>query len=490
MNKKYNLIFPWIFYLLGIFINNLGFWITTSLLVLLFIVVLFLLLFFKNKKYIIISLFMIIWFSLWICVSQYNKWNIEANKLIVNEITNKNKIESEITKISKIDEKYTVYLWKLIKIDDKIINKNIYFEIYLNWNYKLENKSLIEFNSKIFLYESFNWFDYNKYMLSKDTYFKTYPYTYEKIWINKENIIIKWIENLRNNMLKIINTIYTKDEAVFLWWILLWARESMPKELSTNFNNSWLTHLIAVSWFNITIIIIFFGYIIKPFPNYLKVVLMSLIIVLFTILVWYWAAVIRASIMWIIWYIVISSWRQWNILSIIVLTLVLMVSFSPLSINYDISLHLSFLAVLWIIYSQKYIESIFSFLPNIFEIKTAFCLTISAMIFTLPIMLFNFGQVSIISPLSNLLVIWTIPIAMLFWFLSIILYYITPILWIIIGYIAWILLKWDILIVNYFWSSIYSTIKYDFWEYRWYYELIYFFILTFIILWFKKTKTD
>jgi len=119
-----------------------------------------------------------------------------------------------------------------------------------------------------------------------------------------------------------------------------------------------------------------------------------------------------------------------------------------------------------IIYSQKYIESIFNFLPNIFEIKTAFCLTISAMIFTLPIMLFNFWQVSII------------------------LYYINPILWIIIGYIAWILLKWDILIVNYFWSSIYSTIKYDFWEYRWYYELLYFFMLTFIILWFKKIKTD
>lgn len=490
MNKKYNLIFPWIFYLLWIFINNLEFWLITSLLVLLFIVVLFLLLFFKNKKYIIMCLFMIIWFSLWICVSQYNNWNIKTNKLIVNEITNKNKIETEILKISKIDEKYIVYLWKLIKIDDKIINKNIYFEIYLNWNYKLENKSLIEFNSKIFLYESFKWFDYNKYMLSKDIYFKTYPYNYEKIWVNKKNIIIKWIENLRNNMLEIINTIYTKDEAIFLWWILLWARESMPKELSTNFNNSWLTHLIAVSWFNITIIIIFFWYIIKPFPNYLKVVLMSLIIVLFTILIWYWAAVIRASIMWIIWYIVISSWRQWNILSIIILTLILMVSFSPLSINYDISLHLSFLAVLWIIYSQKYIENIFSFLPNIFEIKTAFCLTISAMIFTLPIMLFNFGQISIISPLSNLLVIWTIPIAMLFWFLSIILYSITPILWIVIGYIAWILLKWDILIVNYFWSSIYSTIKYNFWEYKLYYELLYFFILSFIILWFKKIKTD
>ncbi|MDR1945513.1 MAG: ComEC/Rec2 family competence protein [Candidatus Peribacteria bacterium] len=55
--------------------------------------------------------------------------------------------------------------------------------------------------------------------------------------------------------------------------------------LSDNFNNSGLTHIIAVSGFNITILIVFFGYIIKFFPPYIRFILISIIIILFTILV-------------------------------------------------------------------------------------------------------------------------------------------------------------------------------------------------------------
>jgi hypothetical protein len=105
-------------------------------------------------------------------------------------------------------------------------------------------------------------------------------------------------------------------------------------------------------------------------------------------------------------------------------------------------------------------------------------------------MMFNFWQVSIIAPLSNVLVTWTIPIVMFIWFISIIFYSIFPILWMIVGYFARILLRWDILIVNIFWEFDYSIIKYDFWEYSWYLEVLYFMVLIFVILWFKAPLAD
>ncbi|MGB2111106.1 MAG: ComEC/Rec2 family competence protein [Patescibacteria group bacterium] len=40
--------------------------------------------------------------------------------------------------------------------------------------------------------------------------------------------------------------------------MLLGARESLSDEIKQDFNNSGLTHFIAVSGFNITILIIFF----------------------------------------------------------------------------------------------------------------------------------------------------------------------------------------------------------------------------------------
>lgn len=486
MWKNIYFIFLWIFYLLAIFINNISSNFNTSLLVLLFLVVLFLLFYLKIRKFFLILLLSIISFGLWLVVSNLNKIKINENIAFFEQFNWKERFKIEIINLSKTSEKDRTYIWKVLMIKDTDIKRKMLLEVVLQGNYEIKSWDILEYESKIYNYEAFNGFNYEKYMLSKNIYFKNIPYNYEIIWKKDQNIIIEKIALLRNELLNRIKLIYTNEEAIFLSWILLWARENLPKKLSDNFNNSWLTHIIAVSWFNITIIIIFIWFIVKYFPAYLKIVIMSFSIVLFTILVWYSAPVIRAAIMWIIWYMVINFWRKWDILSILILTLVLMISFSPLSINYDVSLHLSFLAVLWIIYSQSFFEKIFNFIPNIFEIRNALSLTFSALVFTLPIMIFNFWQLSIISPISNILVMWTIPLAMLFWFLSIIIYEFSYIFSVIIWYIAWVLLKWDIFIVNIFWEYKYSTIKYDFWEYKFYFEIIYFIVLIFVILWFKK----
>ena len=300
----------------------------------------------------------------------------------------------------------------------------------------------------------------------------------------------RYLINLRKKTLESIYEIYPKEEAIFLWWILIWARESLPNDLKKDFNNSWLTHFIAVSWINITILIIFITYLIQYFPIWFKTILITISIALFTILVWDTAPVIRASIMGLIWYYVLISWRKWNILSIIILTAMIMIIISPTSLNYDVSLHLSFLAVLWIIYTQKFFEKLFNFLPNFLEIKTAFTLTLSALVFNLPIIIFSFGQVSILAPFSNIAVTWTIPLAMLFGFVSVIVHFVYPFWWILIWYITWILLKWDIIVVHFFWNLEWSLLKIDLWIYKIHLEILYFIILIFLIIWFRKKEQN
>jgi competence protein ComEC len=103
-----------------------------------------------------------------------------------------------------------------------------------------------------------------------------------------------------------------------------------------------------------------------------------------------------------------------------------MVLYSPLSLNYDVSLHLSFLAVIGIVYTQGFFKYVFSFLPDFLAIREAFVLTLAALSLTLPIMMFQFGQVSLLAPLANIAVTWTIPIAMLLGFLSLCLFLVFP----------------------------------------------------------------
>jgi hypothetical protein len=65
------------------------------------------------------------------------------------------------------------------------------------------------------------------------------------------------------------------------------------------------------------------------------------------------------------------------------------------------------------VYAQDFWLKVFKFMPETLAIREAFVLTMSALTFTLPIMLLNFGQVSVMAPLANVAVTWTIPIAML-----------------------------------------------------------------------------
>lgn len=490
ISKSILFIYSSIFFLIWVFINNLTQDTLKSITVLLTLVVLFLCYYIITRKFKKILIISIIWFILWISISSYNIYKIDSveNKLNPYFDWKNHELTFIIDDVNKIDEFKIEYISKLIKIWNTSINNDIKAILVLDKNYNFPKWQIIKTETKLFKFEDFNGFSYKNYMLSKDIYFKSNIYSFEKVWTKNINEIEKNIIKLRKVFLDTINAIYPKEEAIFLWWILLWARESLPKELKQDFNNSWLTHFIAVSGFNITILIVFLTYIIRYFPVLIRIIIITSWIAFFTVLVGDTAPVIRASIMGLIWYYILVSGRKWNILSIILMTLAIMTFISPYSLNYDVSLHLSFLAIVWIIYTQKYFEKVFHFLPDFLEIKTAFTLTIAAMVTTLPIMIFNFGQLSILSPLANVAVTWTIPFAMIFGFLSIIVYIVYPIAWIIVWYITWIFLKWDIIVVHFFWKLDFYIIKFDFWIYKNYIVLLYFMIIVFLIIWFRKKE--
>lgn len=491
MKKIDIFIFSSIFYISWIFINNFFENIYYSFLVLLIVELFFLVIYLKVRKFLTLIWVSSIAFIIWIFVSNINLLKIEQNLRFIKNFDDKVEIISEIQEIKEIKNWEIVYKWKILSIENQTPENTINSEIFIKekW-YRLKKWQVIKNISKIYVYEDFGWFSYKNYMISNWYYFKQFANKYEKLEKKEIFKLEEKIINFREKLLEIIKEIYPKNEAIFLGWILLWAREELPKELKENFNNSWLTHFIAVSWFNITILIVFFSVFIKYIPKHAQIITMSIIIFIFVILVWPTAPVIRAWLMGFIWYLVLQNGRQWNILSISLLTLLLMVSYNPFSINYDVSLHLSFLAVFWIIYTEKFFNNIFIFLPNIFEIRNAISITLSALVFTLPVMIFNFWKLSTIAPISNLLVSWSIPLAMLLWFLSIIWYVIFSKIWIFIWFFTYLLLKWNISIVNYFWSLEFLVLKTDFWEYKWYFEFIYLISMAFIIMYFKSKEKE
>ncbi|PIE85712.1 hypothetical protein CSA08_00340 [Candidatus Gracilibacteria bacterium] len=472
--------------LLGVFINNLLISYLSSLMVLLIGIILFFNLYIYIKKYFLFIIIVSIGFIIGITLSFFSLDKInEKEKILDKYIFNKNDTNFEILELHKVKDFEKEYIAKVKKINDKHINKNIYSIIIVPFNFDLNKGDIIKTKVKIYKFKDFGHFEYKNYMLSKNIYFKSYVNSFERAGKKEVNLLTKWTLETRQKILSIIKEIYPKQEAIFLGGILIGARENIPKELKTNFNNSGLTHFIAVSGFNITILIIFLGFILKYFPFIIRIIAITIFISFFTFLVGDNAPVIRASIMGLVGYYIVISGRKTNNLSIILFTAMIMTIISPLAINYDISLHLSFLAVLGIIYTQNFFGKIFYFLPSTFAIKEAFVLTLASLSFTLPMMIFNFGQISLLSPIANIAITWSIPIAMLLGFLSIILYMILPGLGIFIGFFDWILLKYDMFIVNFFGELDFALLKFDFGPLSSYFEVLYLLILIFIIMYFN-----
>lgn len=428
----------------------------------------------------------ILWIWVWIHHGQKVQYNIQQLHVYNGQY---NTYQWQVSKVYRRSDFYDEYYIIIDKVEDEYILWNIGHLLRVPKNFILSPRQIIRYSWVMYPLEDFDGFSYKKYMLSQGIYFSTSTNIIDTISHNKNHISYKMYV-FREKLLSRIADIFPARESIFLWGILFWARENIPAELKEDFNNSWLTHFIAVSGFNITLCIIFMSFIFAFFPLYIRSLFVILSIVLFSYFVGLWAPVVRAAIMWILWYIFLQSWNKTNTLTLIAFTAVSMSILSPLSLNYDVSLHLSFLAVIGIIFTQEIFTKIFSWVPSIFAIREAFVLTLSALSFSLPIMIFQFGQVSLLAPIANIAVTWTIPLAMLWWALTLIVDFISSSLWQIIWYWTWILLRYDIAMVELFWNIDGALLKLDFWPYSIYLQTLYFMMLTYILAMFHAKKKN
>jgi len=449
--------------------------------------ILILILFF-NRQLWTIFLSLSIGIIVWIFIAYFDNVNKESKTTIIDRYNGLYvKQEWTVKEVYKRSQFSDQYIILKTRIWEETLAEGIFSLVSVPKNFSLHPGQKIQYMSKIYKIQDFDFVRYRNYMLSKNIYFSSKTNSIDTV----ENHMF-WFRyflfHSRQSMLHKIHELYPQREAIFLAGILLWAREDIPQDLKDNFNNSWLTHFIAVSGFNITLCIIFFGFLFQFFPPKIRIIWVTAWIILFALFVWLWAPVIRASIMWIIAYLFLQSWTTSRNISLLAFTAVVMILVSPLTLLYDLSFHLSFLAVIWIIYTQDFFKKVFYWAPSVFAIKEALILTLSAMVFSIPVMLFQFWQIPLLSPIANIAVTWTIPIAMLLWTISLILELIYIPLWEAWAYITWIFLRYDMLIVESFWGLDQFILKMNVWYYKNYLQALYFILLSYIVIMYHMRK--
>ena len=287
----------------------------------------------------------------------------------------------------------------------------------------------------------FETFSYRDYLSRYNVFSVMYSPKIEKIGKGAGNAFFaktyEWKKSLENK----INQIFPEPNSSFLAGLLVGSRRGISEEVMENFNIAGLTHIIAISGYNITIVIVFIMGLLKFLPRKIGFYLTIVGVIFFTIFVGASAAVVRAAIMGILGLIALNKGRQTDTTLVILITATLMITYNPKILWYDVGFQLSFLAVLGLIYVAPFFEKWFEKIPKTLGLREALMMTLSAQITAVPIILLNFERLSLIAPLANILAAPFIPLAMLFGFIAILVSFISFKLSLLIGFFAYICLE-------------------------------------------------
>ncbi len=136
----------------------------------------------------------------------------------------------------------------------------------------------------------------------------------------------------------------------------------------------------------------------------------------------------------------------------IVFAAAIMLAANPLLLRYDIGFQLSFLAVLGILYLTPLFEKLLKIIPqeNLLNLRSILAMTFSAQILTLPVLVYNFGYVSKVAPLTNVLIVPLLPLIMVSGFVFGFLGMLSQILGWITSVVPWVFLTYLISVVDFF----------------------------------------
>lgn len=392
---------------------------------------------YRNKKALIASgaiLFFI--FGVWRTRTDLNKIkkldlegkNISANAVIIKEPEKNEKYQKLVAEISGL------------KI---LINANLHFPA----EYGDELKVVCALQKPENFSEDFN---YQMYLAKDKIYYVCKNAEIEKTGENKASKFYGALLKARSKMEGNISRIIPQPQAALANGILFGGSSRLSRETSDNFSKTGMTHIVAVSGYNVTIIaeyLIALGIFLGFWRN--QAFWFAVIgIALFILMIGFPSSAVRAGVMGTLLLWAMKNGRLAHSVNAVVFAGFIMLLINPLLLRWDIGFQLSFLATLGIVFLAPFWEKHLVKKHKAFGITETIFLTISAQVFVLPIILYNFHIFSTVSILANALILPIVPLSMFLVFLTVAAGLIWNPLALALAWLAHLVLYYEITVVN------------------------------------------
>lgn len=292
-------------------------------------------------------------------------------------------------------------------------------------------------------------FDWQKYLASKKIRTLCKDARVESV---ERSTFLGFLGSVRHALEESVNASIEQPYASLGNGLLFGGSKRMSEELADDFARTSMTHIVAVSGYNVSLIAgyVFSFAVFLGFWRRSATGVAVVAVLVFVLFIGAPSSAIRAGIMGGIVLFALLVGRVGVATRALLYAGVAMILVSPLITRYDTGFQLSVLATLGILTFSPLWERIRPSNAWVGGIGDILFMTLSAQLFVLPIILTTFGGFSALSVLTNLFVLPTLPIAMLLTFLSAI----SGLLWGPLGFLfgvgAQAVLWYDIFIVQTF----------------------------------------
>ncbi len=251
--------------------------------------------------------------------------------------------------------------------------------------------------------KSFDDFDYPGYLAKNNIYaLMNYP----KVIVLEHgagNYLMEKLLAFKQLLLARVRLLYSEHEAGLLLGLLLGVKKALPDPVVNQFRVTGTSHIMAVSGFNISILLIAMAALSRFVGRRWGSVLGFFLVTIFVVLVGPSGSVIRAALMGYATLLTFHVGRVYLPAFVLLQVAALMCLHNPRILYWDVGFMLSFAATLGIVLVLPIFDEHLGKGWKKLLLAQAL-VTVAATAFTLPITLWQFGQWSQVGVLANLLI--------------------------------------------------------------------------------------
>lgn len=227
------------------------------------------------------------------------------------------------------------------------------------------------------------------------------------------------LESLRRNFFASIYSVLPEPQAGLGLGFLVGTRGLLPDALTAQLRRTGLTHIVAVSGYNLTILVRFARKFGAKLSKRLGFLLAITLVSGFLVVTGGSASVVRAAVVVAF---ALSAWyygRRVPPLTLLLLSSAVTAMLNPLFFWFDLGWWLSFAAFFGVLIMAPLLRrTVFGRVKNMHWLPRIALETTSAQLMTIPLTLTVFGEFSTIALLANVIILPLVPFAMLFSFIA------------------------------------------------------------------------